>query len=483
MYRLEKKVPLFQTKTPSFLRMAINTSTTTTNNNNNNNNKKKKKRSNSAQHEETKTDHNSSITCLVQLDDDGNDLGERRSPKLYDHGRRQRNHNGSDTDDKKNHRRKEYFTIDGDDEDSCDEEERSRIALEDDGDKMDLGGSHDNGGGGSGGGIDQDNHPQSNYRSFCAKCFNCICPEFAILRLLLQCDLQTFWKLVPPILVTKAFYSSVIALGLCTLFKVQRQLLPLPSDGLSIITSDNNSPTTETYFFGLYTYTGNVEIGQSLQDQVTLEMQRVETCRFDMRQVDAEAPDRLFLNDTVFNVARGFAITAVALGAISTMGLLVLTASNCCSSHHHPPPNTSNRKWYGLWWSLRWFNRERIRWMLFSSLCLCGVFQSMAFLVFASSVCRDIDERGAMFEYEDRHCLVGEGVGIIFSSCFCWWFTAIALLKMPIGGDDIGGSGSRRGNAENEEFCIEISGGEVNGRPTNGFVVPRDDNGDSLTII
>eukprot|EP00555_Chaetoceros_dichaeta_P002914 CAMPEP_0198250860 /NCGR_PEP_ID=MMETSP1447-20131203/1884_1 /TAXON_ID=420782 /ORGANISM="Chaetoceros dichaeta, Strain CCMP1751" /LENGTH=503 /DNA_ID=CAMNT_0043935757 /DNA_START=196 /DNA_END=1707 /DNA_ORIENTATION=+ len=502
MYRIKKKVSLFQTKTPSFISTVINTATTTTTTHTKDN----RAQQHQHQHEhgsdesesETETEPNdtqSSTTCLVQLALDDNDtnhnnnhnnnnkLGRgRRSPKLFDHNKQ------------KPHRRQEYFTIDDgdDDEDSCEQERSRRVSFDDeDGDEWGLAresghgeellaaGSADNGGGA------EEDRPRSTYFFLCAKCFNCICPEFAILRLLLQCDLQTFWKLVPPILVTKAFYSSVIALGLCTLFKVQRHP-PLIDNGGMIKADNPLTAITETYFFGLYTYTGNVEIGQSLHDQVTLEMQRVETCRFDMRQVDAEAPDRLFVNDRVFNVARGFAITAVVLGAASTVGLLLLTASSCSSRTGFPPPRPGGGG--KLWWSLRWFNRERIRWILFLSLCLCGVFQSMAFLVFASSVCRDIEERGASFEYEDRQCLLGEGVGIIFSSCFCWWFTAIALVKMPIGDDGgvgvgggVGGS-TTIGSGESEDFSIEISGGGVSGRLTDGFVVPRDENGDSITI-
>jgi len=503
VYRMKKKVSLFQTKTPLILNTVRNT----------NNNNRSPQHHHQQHHEhgsdndtetDTETDTNdnhSSTTCLVQLalDDNTNNHnasnnnkhkiggGGRRSPKLFDH-----NNNNKP---KKPHRRREYFTIDGgDDDDDDDDDEPSRdewglaTELGHGEESIAAGSSDDNGGGGADEEEEEEYRPRSAYFFYCAKCFNCICPEFAILRLLLQCDLQTFWKLIPPILVTKAFYSSVIALGLCTLFKVQRHPPPSLIDNGSMIHTDSINETTETYFFGLYTYTGNVEIGQSLHDQVTLEMQRVETCRFDMRQVDAEAPDRLFLNDTVFNVARGFAIMAVVLGAASTVGLLLLTASSCSSSSSttgYPPPHHGGGGGK-LWWSLRWFNRERIRWILFLSLFLCGVFQSMAFLVFASSVCRDMEKRGASFEYEDRQCLLGEGVGIIFSSCFCWWFTAIALLKMPIGDDGgVGGSNdgsSSTGHGESEDFCIEISGGGVNGRLTDGFVVRRDENGDGITI-
>merc|ERR1719195_1708629 len=65
------------------------------------------------------------------------------------------------------------------------------------------------------------------------------------------------------------------------------------------------------------------------------------------------------------------------------------------------------------------------KWFIFNLLILCGIFQSFAFLVFGSSVCRDK-------QFNDhRHCALEEGVGIIFMSCFCYWLAAVASLKMP----------------------------------------------------
>ena len=56
-------------------------------------------------------------------------------------------------------------------------------------------------------------------------------------------------------------------------------------------------------------------------------------------------------------------------------------------------------------------------WLWFGTLIACGIFQSFTFLVLESSVCKDIEE----IEYMDgRHCSLEEGAGIIFVSCFCW---------------------------------------------------------------
>ena len=92
--------------------------------------------------------------------------------------------------------------------------------------------------------------------------------------------METFWKMVPLIIGVKAFYSSCIALGLCTLFKVQRLNLhhniTMGDESLGII--------EETYFFGLWTYTDNVQIGETLENFFTKEIERNETCRFDMNE-------------------------------------------------------------------------------------------------------------------------------------------------------------------------------------------------------
>lgn len=231
------------------------------------------------------------------------------------------------------------------------------------------------------------------------KCFHCICPLLVIFRALLRCDMDTFWKIVPSILVAKAFYSSCVTLGLCTLFKVQRRKLNY--DTPDSIEDGTSNYIEETYFFGLWTYTGQIEMGNSLEDFLKKEVERVETCRYRMNQVDAESPDRLFLNDTAFNIARAFAIVATVLGFFSMVSLY-LTVANCSFSC-----------------------RGSKIWLLFNSLIACGIFQSFAFLVFASSVCRDIEID------ENRHCSLEEGAGIIFVSCFCSWFAAFASLKMP----------------------------------------------------
>jgi len=260
--------------------------------------------------------------------------------------------------------------------------------------------------------LDKSNRKRWKLNYLWDKCFHCICPFLVIFRALLRCDMDTFWRIVPSILVAKAFYSSCVTLGLCTLFKVQRRKLNY--DTPDSIENDTSNFIEETYFFGLWTYTGDIDMGNSVEDFLEKEVERVETCRFRMNQVDAESPDRLFLNDLAFNIARAFAIVATVLGFVSMVSLY-LTVANCSLSC-----------------------RGSKIWLLFYSLIACGIFQSFAFLVFASSVCRDI-------EFDDnRHCSLEEGAGIIFMSCFCSWFAAFASLKMP------------RYSA-NEEGCIPTS--------------------------
>jgi len=242
--------------------------------------------------------------------------------------------------------------------------------------------------------INNINQKKWNIAYLWEKCFHCLCPFLVIFRALLTCDMETFWKIVPSILVTKAFYSSCVTLGLCTLFKVQRVTFDFD-------TINEADLIQETYFFGLWTYTRNVDIGNSLEDFVKKEVERIETCSFHMNQVDDESPDRLFLNDAAFNIARTFAITATLLGFFSMISLF-LTAANYPVSCRGPKI-----------------------WLLFNCLLTCGILQSFTFLVFVSSVCTDS-------EFDDhRGCSMEDGAGFIFTSSFCWWFAAFASLKMP----------------------------------------------------
>jgi len=399
------------------------------------------------QHAETET---LAIVGDRRDDEDGGDHGG----KLGDGNRfgkgRKRRHAGAGNMNLK------YFTIGATDSEEEEKEERLRLALK--GDAKDVDTDDESNFDAKDDGSDCDGDPHEGEHSVLwEKCFHCFCPFIAIIRALIRCDMDTFWKIVPPILVTKALYSSVIALGLCTLFKVQRRTLSTTTPFLTY--------HTETYFFGLYTYTADVELGSTFGSEVAMEVHRVQTCRFDMREVDAEAPDRLFLDDATFGVARGFAVASASLGFLSTIMVFLVTASDCMRRCRGS--EGGNVVW-----------RNRVRWGLFGMLVSCGVFEAFAFLVLGSSVCRDIGERG--FEYEDRHCSLEEGVGIIFSSCFCWFFTAFATLKMPIGG----GSGD-----DGEVGDIEIgSGGDIGkkGRTwkeKGSFEVPTDDNGESVTIL
>jgi len=234
------------------------------------------------------------------------------------------------------------------------------------------------------------------------KLFHCLCPFLEIFRALLRCDMDTVWSLLPSIVVLKAAYSSCLTLGLCTLFKVER-LMPNHNASDTTLADDGGTSSfvKEAYFFGLFTYTGKIPTEDSLQSFVQGEMEKVETCRFHMNRVEDDAADELFLNDAAFTVARVLAIAATGLGFIAMIGVF-LTAAN-----------------------YRFSCRGSKIYILFLSLCVCGTFQFMVLLVFASSVCRDtqFDER--------RRCTVQDGSFAILTSGLCWYLTALATLKMP----------------------------------------------------
>jgi len=234
------------------------------------------------------------------------------------------------------------------------------------------------------------------------KLFHWLCPFVKIFRALLRCDMDTVWSLLPSIVVMNALYSSCLTLWLCTLFKIE-VLTPNhnASDTTSVDYGGTSSLDKEVYLFGLYTYTGKIPTEDSLQSFVQGEMQKMQTCRFHMNRYEDDDVDELFVNDAAFTVARALAIAATGLGFISMICVL-LTAAN-----------------------YRLSCRGSKIYILFLSLCVCGTFQFMVLLVFASSICRD-----ARFD-ESRRCTIQDGSSYVISAGLCWYLTALATLKMP----------------------------------------------------
>jgi len=234
---------------------------------------------------------------------------------------------------------------------------------------------------------------------FCMKilneCVRLLCPCVVLVRALCRCDLGLFWKLCSSIFVLKAFWSSTVCLGVCTLFKVHRVIPALDPD--------IGSNITEAYLFGLWTYTGKIlEEDHSLEGFVEGEIERIETCRFHMQRIDEEdAPDGLFLNDAAFTVARVFAVIAVVVGCISMVSVW-LTAANvlqrCCHG--------------------------RRRWLLPSALAMCSIMESFVLLILSSSVCRDT-------KYDEhRQCTLQADSGMIFASIVSYLISAVATAKV-----------------------------------------------------
>jgi len=301
-------------------------------------------------------------------------------------------------------------------------------------------------------GIDDNNYKRRRLFHLWEKCLHCFCPFFVIFRALCRCDMETFWKIAPPILVTKAFYSSCITLGLCTLFKVQRMTRNYDKHTDTINGGSLNliEETKETYLFGLWTYTGDVETSDSVEDFFKKEVERMETCKFHMYRVDDESPDRLFLNDASFSFARALAISATVLGFFGMVSIY-LTAVACRTSCRAPS-----------------------KLLILNLLMLCGVFQSSAFLVFGSSVCRDTNFN------DHRHCSLEEGAGFIFSSCFCYWFAAVASLKMPRNGENEECAENTKGTGVIKEF-VDSTPNNDKSAPKGMVAKLRLDNGSEFT--
>jgi hypothetical protein len=228
------------------------------------------------------------------------------------------------------------------------------------------------------------------------KLFHIICPLARPCYALLRCDMQTFWNILPSIVVIKALWLSFLCLGFCDLAKVVR-LLPVEKQ------SDSNIDRTyvkESFSFGLWAYSKIVHDNYSMDGIVENEVERVETCDFNMGDANDGSPDDLFIFDAAFFFARAFAIITAALGSLSMLTLWLTSAK------------------------IQRLNTEKNRKRLGMSLLSCCIFQSLVLLIFASRVCRD-----TIYE-EERHCSLEEGSGTIFGGCLFWLLTGLAMIKM-----------------------------------------------------
>ena len=237
-----------------------------------------------------------------------------------------------------------------------------------------------------------------------------LCPCVLLCQALFRCDMGLFWKLCSSLFVLKAFYSSVMVIGLCNIFKVHR-IIPnnmyvqdyTADPALAVDTMTNR---VETYLFGLWTYTNDLQFANhdnySLGKLLKEELEEIESCRFHMQTVDQDAPDGLFLNDASFTVARVFACLVVAIGFISM--ILVW-----CSAANSRGRCLSGR------------GGQRMRSMLPLALLLCCIFECFVFLILASSVCRDSE-----FD-EQRHCTLQEGSSLLFASIIGWLVSFLGM--------------------------------------------------------
>ena len=242
------------------------------------------------------------------------------------------------------------------------------------------------------------------------KCMALLCPCALLCQALFRCDMGLFWKLCSSLFVLKAFYSSVMVIGLCNIFKVHR-IVPnnmyvqdyTADPALAVDTMTNR---VEAYLFGLWTYSDDLKFANhddySLGKILKEELEEIESCRFHMQTVDRDAPDGLFLNDASFTVARVFACLVVAIGFISM--ILVW-----CSA-----ANSRGRCLVGR-------GGQRMRSMLPLALLLCCILECFVFLILASSVCRDSE-----FD-EQRHCTLQEGSSLLFASIIGWLISFLGM--------------------------------------------------------
>merc|ERR1712218_198118 len=163
---------------------------------------------------------------------------------------------------------------------------------------------------------------KSRLKRMSQKIFHCVCPLARPCAALIRCDMQTFWNILPSIVVIKALWLSYLCLFFCDLAKVVR-LIPTE-------VQSNNGPIhvfqKEQYSFGLWAYSKTVHEDYTVDGFVKNEVERVETCELNMRSADDGSPDDLFLVDVYFILARTFAISTATIGSISMIVLWLSSA-------------------------------------------------------------------------------------------------------------------------------------------------------------
>lgn len=252
----------------------------------------------------------------------------------------------------------------------------------------------------------------------------CVRRRCSLIVLLKNCDLNNVWRFLPSFLVLKAFWLSLLTLGLCDLAQIATVMVA-ENDGAPLTnkTSEegNYGVGTKVMKFGLWGggFSSNLpdsddKLGGDddefayIENEVEDEMEKITVCQF--RLANSDGPGFVFL-DAFFRSARAFGIITVAVGFLS---MIVLWTSACKGSS-----STNVKRCVGV------------------CLMLCCAFEGLTLLILRAGICKSPGDDSAV-PRTTGNCTIAEGATTIITACVFWFLTGLALIKVPPEAESIG---------------------------------------------
>ena len=269
-----------------------------------------------------------------------------------------------------------------------------------------------------------------------------MCPFLSLVDIARREGPAIFWRLLPSILVTKAFGLSLGTLFLCDLATIvaivdeekHLEYLDGGSANATVPVNDRGEVGGERYLteaskvgdedgdgmirltFGLWSYSTKLEDHASTDDDVSFivsEEERLTTCSYHMLDVEE---GMIFWLDPMFNCARAFGIIAVSVGFVAVvilwMGVIKVRVIESSDG--------SRRKFKG----------RGLKHTVTIALILCSAFEGLTLLIFQAGMCgnkRMEETYGQIY----RDCEIAEGSSSPISAIVFWFLTGLAMLKLP----------------------------------------------------
>mmetsp|Transcript_24137 Transcript_24137/g.52267 ORF Transcript_24137/g.52267 Transcript_24137/m.52267 type:complete len:607 (-) Transcript_24137:87-1907(-) len=285
----------------------------------------------------------------------------------------------------------------------------------------------------------------------------CMCPFVRLADAARRQGPAIFWRILPSILVTKAFWLSLLTLGLCDLATIvavvdqdtisnnyaqQQDVVgddDTADDTLELVTDDGDAVDESTGMaspggdedgdgmikltFGLWSYSTTPEDRSAGDDDVSFfeaEEERITTCTY---HILAAEEGVVFFMDPIFRTARAFGIITVAVGFVTMVTLWtgVLKGGSTAAGASNHRSQRGRRKGH---------KKRGLRATVTIALILCSAFEGLTLLILNSGACgnkRMEREYGQIY----RDCEIAEGSSSPITAIVFWFLTGLAMLKFP----------------------------------------------------